>query len=226
MKRNRRKNIIRYLALVCIMVMLLMPTALSEHTAWDCPECGRTGNTGNYCGGCAHPAPWLQSDTQETEDTASWRLLLEINCDDLEGLFASVNNGGEAQYYFENGMYVLDILNPGPDTWSVQIANQDFQLIKGAVYELSWDMKCSTDREVEVIFQHYEGDWDVYLVETFQVTQKVNHYTWQFTMTEETDTTPQLAINLGKLDSMTGTEAMKRHQVYTDNIQLKVLEAE
>ena len=44
--------------------------------------------------------------------------------------------------------------------------------------------------------------------------------------TEETDTTPQLAINLGKLDSMTGTEAMKRHQVYTDNIQLKVVKYE
>ena len=26
---------------------------------WDCPECGRKGNTGNYCGSCAHMAPWM-----------------------------------------------------------------------------------------------------------------------------------------------------------------------
>ena len=28
-----------------------------ERAAWDCPECGRKGNTGNFCGNCAHPAP-------------------------------------------------------------------------------------------------------------------------------------------------------------------------
>ena len=28
---------------------------------WDCPKCGRTGNMGNFCGSCAHPAPWVLS---------------------------------------------------------------------------------------------------------------------------------------------------------------------
>ena len=40
------------------MICMIIP-AYSENTAWDCPECGRTGNTGNFCGKCAHPAPWL-----------------------------------------------------------------------------------------------------------------------------------------------------------------------
>lgn len=30
---------------------------IGEHSSWDCPGCGRTGNTGNYCGGCGCPAP-------------------------------------------------------------------------------------------------------------------------------------------------------------------------
>lgn len=31
--------------------------SLGETTVWNCPECGRTGNTGNFCGGCGYPAP-------------------------------------------------------------------------------------------------------------------------------------------------------------------------
>lgn len=47
--------------------LLLSFSALSETTPWDCPECGRTGNTGNYCGGCAHPAPWISDDGLEEQ---------------------------------------------------------------------------------------------------------------------------------------------------------------
>ena len=48
-----------------------MPAALCETPAWDCPECGRIGNTGNYCGGCAHPAPWLENETDKSHDFKS-----------------------------------------------------------------------------------------------------------------------------------------------------------
>ena len=54
--RGTRRNIICYLFLISIIALLLMSTALSEHDVWDCP-CGRTCNTGNYCGGCGRPAP-------------------------------------------------------------------------------------------------------------------------------------------------------------------------
>ena len=30
-----------------------------DKAGWTCPECGKKGNTGNYCGKCAHPAPWI-----------------------------------------------------------------------------------------------------------------------------------------------------------------------
>ena len=55
-----------------ILVSILLLAALlvsasgfgsSEAAVWDCPECGRTGNTGNFCGGCAHPAPWTGAET-------------------------------------------------------------------------------------------------------------------------------------------------------------------
>ena len=39
------------------------PTAIGGHAPWDCPApgCGRTGNKGNYCGNCGHPAPWMET---------------------------------------------------------------------------------------------------------------------------------------------------------------------
>ena len=63
MKGTRIKNAILSMTVICMVVMLIIPMASCEQVTWDCPECGRTGNTGNYCGGCAHLAPWLESAT-------------------------------------------------------------------------------------------------------------------------------------------------------------------
>ena len=67
------KKIILALIISLLFVYSLLPTAFCELSAWNCPACGRTGNTGNYCGSCAHPAPWtettiilMNSPTRET----------------------------------------------------------------------------------------------------------------------------------------------------------------
>ena len=54
-----------YVIVLCIALLCLSLSCLgenAEHYAWDCPNCGRVGNTGNYCGGCAYPSPWKLSD--------------------------------------------------------------------------------------------------------------------------------------------------------------------
>ena len=43
-----------------IFLIFAVFSANCEGYAWNCPNCGRIDNTGNYCGGCAHPAPWLE----------------------------------------------------------------------------------------------------------------------------------------------------------------------
>ncbi len=48
-------------ALIC---SLLPCSSWAERSPWKCPECGREGNTGNFCGNCSHPAP--QSSKEET----------------------------------------------------------------------------------------------------------------------------------------------------------------
>lgn len=38
------------------------PVSAAPPYEWDCPECERKGNTGNYCGGCGHAAPWVNEN--------------------------------------------------------------------------------------------------------------------------------------------------------------------
>ena len=41
-----------------------------NNEVWNCPECGRVGNTGNYCGGCGTQRPILTpTPTPSTEPT-------------------------------------------------------------------------------------------------------------------------------------------------------------
>lgn len=55
------------LALVLFLSVALSPCT-AEHAPWDCPECEREGNTGNFCGGCGHPAPWMEAENPTAAD--------------------------------------------------------------------------------------------------------------------------------------------------------------
>jgi len=51
--------------LCCLSVALFCGVGRAEKVPWDCPECGRTGITRNYCGGCGHPAPWIEGESEK-----------------------------------------------------------------------------------------------------------------------------------------------------------------
>ena len=63
------KQFLRKVVSIIILFSLLAVSfaAYGELPAWDCPECDRTGNTGNYCGGCGHPAPWNEVSTEPSQ---------------------------------------------------------------------------------------------------------------------------------------------------------------
>lgn len=51
----------KILLVIFTLLILIASFCLGEGYPWDCSGCGRTGNTGNYCGSCAHPAPWIEN---------------------------------------------------------------------------------------------------------------------------------------------------------------------
>ena len=53
-----------------IAVLTVSFSAIGENAPWDCPECERKGNTGNFCGGCGHPAPSVDSSAESSGSDA------------------------------------------------------------------------------------------------------------------------------------------------------------
>ena len=64
--KSQSKKVLSVLITIFLLLLLFTACGYGEASSWDCPECGRTGNTGNYCGTCACPAPW----GRETDDSA------------------------------------------------------------------------------------------------------------------------------------------------------------
>ena len=60
------KRLITFIVSV-LFIFAFLPISLSEHGSWDCQECGRTGETGNYCGGCGCPAPWINEKAESAD---------------------------------------------------------------------------------------------------------------------------------------------------------------
>ena len=52
----------RVFILLALILLAIIITAYGEREPWDCPDCGRKENKGNYCGECGHPAPWTDPD--------------------------------------------------------------------------------------------------------------------------------------------------------------------
>lgn len=77
MKRSFGKQAVIILAAVLLAVWVILP-ASAEQTVWNCPQCGRMGNTGNYCGGCAQPAPWTEAPPADDTPAASGAIISEL----------------------------------------------------------------------------------------------------------------------------------------------------
>ncbi len=57
-KTRERWYVSRIVLVITALLLVFSCTGLAEaEDTWTCPECGRTGNTGIFCGNCAHPSP-------------------------------------------------------------------------------------------------------------------------------------------------------------------------
>ena len=65
MRKTYKRALAAFLSLLIVFSVF---SVYAEKYAWDCPDCERKGNTGNYCGGCGHPAPWIESAAAASED--------------------------------------------------------------------------------------------------------------------------------------------------------------
>lgn len=108
----------------------------------------------------------------------------------------------------------VNISNTGSQTYSVQLI-QHLPLVKGYVYEISFDAKADAERNMIVKFGGDDDNaWKTYGgAFSEKVTTEVQHYTETFTMMDVTDGTARLELNLGE---DTG-------EISIANLQLKVM---
>ena len=91
----RTQKRIAIIIMTVIFVLTMTVSAVCERVAWDCPECGKKGNTGKFCGGCGHPAPTNGGGLSESAGNGSFTVgdLIEFGHYEQDG---NVDNGPEA----------------------------------------------------------------------------------------------------------------------------------
>nr|AUK47910.1 cellobiohydrolase [Clostridium sp.] len=127
--------------------------------------------------------------------------------------------GGKGSVASSNGKLVATVSENGTENYSMQVYHEGFQMYKGGVYELSFEISSSVARDVDYRIQLNGGDYRGYYdgrVKTNSTTQKVDV---KFTMKEENDIVPRLCFNIGNCGA-----SLPSHQVTLDNVELKLLD--
>ena len=96
MRRYRAVSV--EILLYCLSVVLFCGIGSAEHAPWDCLECGRTGSTRNYCGGCGHPAPWMKESFETIGNIVRFGHYEQDNCldngqEEIEWIVLDVQEG-------------------------------------------------------------------------------------------------------------------------------------
>ena len=87
--------------MIAVFLFVVTVTAFCESTVWDCQECGKTGNTRKYCGGCGKPAPWLENNEEASiPNDASTEELVALGVSYYEGKGA-IQDYTKAVEYFQ-----------------------------------------------------------------------------------------------------------------------------
>ena len=177
----------------------------------------------------AQPAKQPTQDT--TEDTSAKEEAAEeenegvgvnliVNGDFTDGIECwgtYLNHGGMCDFNADNEQGNIIIQSPGATDYGVQIFYDGFKLDEGGVYEFSFDLDTTLERQIEVRLQVNGGDYHPYFIDTPVVKPGMQHYSYEFTMEEETDVAPRLCFNLGTPPE---ASALEGHTITIDNVSI------
>lgn len=143
------------------------------------------------------------------------------------GSFSSYTNGGQMTMDVNDKEELqIDIAKIGKVEHGVQVYYDGFAIRQGGVYEFSFDIYGTLERDVDWRIQVNGGDYHAYIMDTVKVTEEVQHVSGQFTMEEETDPAPRLCFNMGLVHSMEDAgidaDSVGEHSIMLDNISLTV----
>lgn len=161
---------------------------------------------------------------QEKTEVKAGDVLIDLNFDDNDtDECHTYSNGGQAVLGAENGELCLDITGTGSLDYANQIYYDGFELNQDCVYELSFDVHSTIEREIQYRLQINGGDYHAYVMDDITIGTETQHISNQFTMSEASDPAPRMCMNLGHFEGV-GDDSVP-HKVYFDNIKLTVVDA-
>ena len=136
-------------------------------------------------------------------------------------------SGGAADLSIVDGELQVDVQDVGRVEHAIQPYYDGFKLIQGVSYVLSWDVRSTVERYMQVRIQLNGGDYHAYASDRILTTPEMTHYELAFTMTEDTDPAPRLCVNMGDVPEVEGEGhgIQEPHQAYFDNFSLKVVDS-
>lgn len=165
-----------------------------------------------------------EATTEEEEETGG-NLLKNGDISDGDAGYSLYLNGGDADKYAnEDGQLQIDIRKTGMVEHGVQVYQDGFKLRQNAVYQFSFDVSSTLERDFEWRFQLNGGDYHAYYAESVDATPEMQHIDVTFTMEEDTDPAPRLCFNLGYSKKMTeenvDAATIGEHTILLDNLSL------
>lgn len=131
------------------------------------------------------------------------------------GTFFADWDGANGAGTVVNGELNVAINYEGPQFWSVQAHQGDFQVEGGKRYLLTFDARSSVPRQIEAIVEHNGGDYAKYARETVALSEAMKTFEVAFTV-PATDAHTHLVFAMGRVGDAVGTA----HTVIFDNVSL------
>ncbi|MBO4546682.1 MAG: family 16 glycosylhydrolase [Treponema sp.] len=110
--------------------------------------------------------------------------------------------GGEGTATIGNGALTIKTKKAGSLEYSVQIFHVGIPIEKGCTYEFSFDAKASSPRTMLAAVSAPEHNWIRYFKDTkVELTKKEQHFSFNFTMKDDTDPMGRVEFNMGNQGS-------------------------
>lgn len=167
---------------------------------------------------------WETTEAEATNElsykTENGDRLFELDFEDgtTQG-FATYTNGGTFELAAEEGKLVASVSTIGAVEHGCQIFWDGFAMLKDCEYNISFDVSCDIERELEWRIQVNGGDYHAYSRDYVNIGPNETHISVDFVMDETSDPAPRFVFNFGKVDTMGDVD---NHKIYFDNIILEV----
>lgn len=165
--------------------------------------------------------PEKDTEIREPDETGNYVVNGDFSVqeplDDEQDWYLGTQEGGEATAQIRDGVLELQSTQAGNQNYSIQLMQPQIPVEKGGTYRLTFDAWADAPSTVMVNVDAWQKGWTRYLPDTeFEVGTEPQSYSFEYTLTGESDPNARLEFNLG---TVYFTE-----RFYLDNVRIEKID--